>query len=72
MDLANDISETILEHEIKIVNPKRENSHIYIKKINDLKTPRSIVLENFESHFEIVSIHVMKEKDYLKYKTSTK
>ena len=67
MDLANDIANTLLSPDHITNNAKRENSQIYLKKIDELKTPRSVVLENFEEHFEIVSVHIMKEKDYEKY-----
>jgi len=67
LDLANDITATLISCDMRVVNPKRMNSHIYLKKIDDLKTPRSVVLENFPEHYEIVSVHIMKEKDYEDY-----
>jgi phage-Barnase-EndoU-ColicinE5/D-RelE like nuclease3 len=68
LELINDLPNVILNSDKFLNNKKkRKNSFLYIKKIDSAKTPRGVVVEKIENHFEIVSIHFIKEKDYFKY-----
>lgn len=65
LSITEDILPILLSPDVVYKNEKRENSLVYIKKIDDIKTPRAIVLEVLESKYQIVSIHLVKVKDYL-------
>lgn len=67
LSISEDVEMVLSMPDIIYKNTKRENSFIYIKKIDELKTPRAVVLESSGSHFEIVSIHMIKDKDYEKH-----
>ena len=65
LSITEDILPTLLIPDLVYKNEKRDNSIVYIKKIDEDKTPRAVVLEISEFGYQIVSVHLVKIKDYL-------